>query len=212
VKFRLVINTRNIQTLGIALALLLLLALSTGAGIDAQELNKAAVVVRLEDDQVASRCVSFSEESLSGIDLLRRSGLAIETKVEGMGSLVCSIENTGCPADDCFCQCSGGSDCVYWSYWRNQDEDWAYAQVGATQNRIEHGSIDGWSWGPGSLTEAIEPPPVTFDEVCSQDNVAVTVESPGTTEAPDWKPYAVFGAVLLLLGGGMVLSRRRRTA
>jgi hypothetical protein len=207
-----VINIRTILTPGIALALFLVLALSTGAGIDAQEPNKAAVVVRLDDDQVASSCVSFSEESLSGMDLLRRSGLAIETKVEGMGSLVCSIENTGCPADDCFCQCSGGSECVYWSYWRNQEEGWAYARVGATQNQIGHGAIDGWSWGPGSLTEAIEPPPVTFDEVCSQDNVSVIAVPPETTEAPEWQPYAVFGAVLLLLGGGVVLSRRRRSA
>jgi len=207
-----VINTRTILTSGIVLALFLILALSTRAGIGAQEPNKAAVVVRLDDDQVTSRCVTFSEESLSGMDLLRRSGLALETKVEGMGSLVCSIENSGCPADDCFCQCSGGKECVYWSYWRNQEDGWAYARVGASQNQIGHGGIDGWSWGPGSLTEAIEPPPVTFDEVCSSDNVTVTAISSETTAAPEWQPYAVFGAVLLLLGGGMVLSRRRRPA
>ena len=189
-----------------------MLAVFTGTGIDAQGPNKAAVVVRLDDDQVASRCVSFSEESLSGMDLLRRSGLAIDTKVEGMGSLVCSIENTGCPADDCFCQCSGGSECVYWSYWRNQDEGWAYARVGATQNQIEHGSMDGWSWGPGSLTEAIAPPEVTFDEVCSEDNVTATAETPEAAGAPNWQPYVVFAGVLLLLGGVMVLSRRRRPA
>jgi len=189
VGIRIVINTRTILTSGIVLALFLILALSTRAGIGAQEPNKAAVVVRLDDDQVTSRCVTFSEESLSGMDLLRRSGLALETKVEGMGSLVCSIENSGCPADDCFCQCSGGKECVYWSYWRNQEDGWAYARVGASQNQIGHGGIDGWSWGP-----------------------ALSAVSPGTTEAPDWRPYAVFGAVLLLLGGGMVLSRRRRPA
>ena len=205
-------KARTIRTLGMALALGLILATLTRVGINAQETNKAAVVVRLDDDQVASRCVSFSEESLSGMDLLRLSGLAIDTKVEGMGSLVCSIEDTGCPADDCFCQCSGGGECVYWSYWRHQDEDWSYARVGATQNQIEHGGMDGWSWGPGSLTDAIAPPVVTFEQICSEDNVATTVEPAEAADAPNWQPYVIFAGVLLLLGGVLVLSRRRRPA
>ena len=152
------------------------------------------------------------------MDLLRRSGLALDTKVEGMGSLVCSIENTGCPAADCFCQCSGGSECVYWSYWGYQDEAWAYARVGATQNQIQHGSIDGWSWGPGSLTEAIAPQQVTFDEVCSEANLDISAETLATAESrdsaqrPQWQPYAVFAAVLLILGGVMLLSRHRSKA
>ncbi len=204
------IDSKRIFSSLIALGLFLVLAISKSAGLSAQEPNKAAVVVRLGEEQVTSVCVSFSEESLSGMDLLRRSGLAVETKVEGMGSLVCSIENTGCPADDCFCQCSGGDKCTYWSYWRYQEEVWTYARVGATQNKVNNGGIDGWSWGPGSVTDAIAPPSVTFDQVCAQDNEAQMTEVPQATELPDWRPYAVFGVVLLLLGGIMVITWRRR--
>lgn len=208
---RIVTGPKRIHPAVIALGLFLILAISTAAGLSAQEPNKAAVVVRLGEEQVTSLCVSFSEESLSGMDLLRRSGLAVENKVEGMGSLVCSIENTGCPADDCFCQCSGGDECTYWSYWRYQEEGWTYARVGATQTKVGNGGIDGWSWGPGSVTDAVAPPSVTFDQICTQDNEAQMAVAPEAIEGPDWQPYAVFGVVLLLLGGIMVITRRKRT-
>jgi len=183
-----------------------LVVIGTASG---QESNKAAVVVRLNEDETAISCVEFSEEEITGIELLNRSGLAVDSKVEGMGSLVCSIEQTGCPSNDCFCQCSGGGDCTYWSYWHQSGGSWRYAPIGASQNRIHDGDVDGWSWGPGSVTEAIAPPLITYEGVCSGPD-AVSTAAPAESAAPiDWLTYAVFGAIILGLALLYLFSRRR---
>ena len=59
---------------------LLLLALP----LFAQESNRAALVVRTGDGGVETACVSFTEESISGYDLLQQSGLPIEIEASGM--------------------------------------------------------------------------------------------------------------------------------
>ena len=150
----------------LGLPLLALFLVITNQGM-AQESNQAGIVVHLGESESLSRCVTFTEEDISGLELLERSGLATEIRVEGMGSLVCSINDTGCPANDCFCECRGGSECIYWSYWQESTEGWQYARLGASSYRVSSGEIEGWSWGPGSLTDAIAPPALTFDQICT---------------------------------------------
>ena len=170
---------------------LLLLALP----LFAQESNRAALVIRMGDGEVETACVSFTEESISGYDLLQRAGLPIEIEASGMGTAVCSINNVGCPASDCFCACTG-NDCTYWSYWHQASGEWLYADGGATLATITDGDVDGWSWGPGSLTNAIRPPALTFADICAAPTDPPSpVQQPITTQAA---PYAIF---LLMIGG-----------
>lgn len=133
----------------------------------AQGPNKAALVVRSGDQQVQTACVEFSEPQISGLDLILRSGLDITIEAQGMGALVCRIEGTGCDAGDCWCQCKGGGDCVYWSYWHQVNGNWQYGQIGSTMVQVNNGAVEGWSWGPGSVSAAIPPPAMTFDEICN---------------------------------------------
>jgi hypothetical protein len=132
----------------------------------AQEENVAAIIVRVADDRILTRCVSFAEEQISGMELLERSGLDVQAGHVGMGAQICSVAGAGCPASDCFCQCAGGADCVYWSYWRQAEGRWQYASLGAASTLVSDGQVDGWSWGPGTVAEAIEPPPVRYEELC----------------------------------------------
>jgi hypothetical protein len=97
--------------------------------------NRAALVIVLEDGLTVERCVAFDEPQISGYDLLQRADLDLVVDVSGAGAAVCAIEGTGCPADDCFCECSG-ADCVYWAYWYQQDGQWQYAQVGAASYQV----------------------------------------------------------------------------
>ena len=209
---------RSAAVVGLLLTLLALMIVAGQGQVAAQESNRAAIVIRFDDDRSESRCVAFEEPEISGFELLQRSGLAIDVKSGGQGGLVCAIEGTGCGLNDCLCQCEG-EPCVYWSYWRRADDEWSYSSSGATSRRLSHGDVDGWSWGPGSVTSAIEPAAVTFDEVCSADaplfDGVATAETPaGAPEQSNgWLPYASFGLIVVALGvGALVAGRRKRDA
>lgn len=177
----------------------------------AQSPNRAGVVVRFDDQQVETRCVEFSEPAISGYELLRRSGLAVEGSFGGLGGLACRIDGTGCPAENCFCQCQG-PECSYWSYWHWQGDAWQYAQSGATTYQASHGSLDGWSWGLGTVASAVPPPAVTFADVCSTGASAI---APATAEKGasfnPWRPILLFGAFVLLVALLVNRWQRRRT-
>ncbi|HID24016.1 MAG TPA: hypothetical protein EYP14_16665, partial [Planctomycetaceae bacterium] len=76
--------------------------------------HRAGLIVVHGDGRVVTRCVPFDEETLTGADLLARSGLSVTfAAYGGLGQAVCAIDGEGCPAEDCFCRCKGAS-CAYW--------------------------------------------------------------------------------------------------
>lgn len=209
---------------------MLLLALIFGAGWSApllaqsedQTPNRAGLVVVHADGSVVSRCVGFHEESISGYDLLVRGGFAPRAEVTGMGASVCSIEGQGCgEGENCFCQCMS-SPCIYWTYWQLGPEGWRYFNMGAANNQVGDGAVQGWRWGeskPNAPAE-IAPPPVTFADICSADAVvygidepAVDAENTTTTSDAATAPWmvALVAGVPLLLGAGWLLWQQRRT-
>ena len=190
------------------------IALALPLPLTAQTENRAAIVVRLDDDRVETACVAFSEPQITGYDLLARSGLQPVVEVQGMGALVCSIADKGCPANDCLCQCRGGGDCVYWSYWHLREEGWEYSSGGSSVYPIRHGMVDGWSWGPGAVSKAVSPPEISFAEICGADAVAlgpVVTEMKTETTAVSPFSYAFFAAISLPLVV-LVWRANRKTA
>ena len=192
---------------------LLLILLISGLPLSAQDANRAALVVRFDDETTISKCVSFGEDQISGYELLERSRLALDVQFEGLGGIVCGIEETGCAAGECLCACKGGGDCVYWSYWLQADEEWHYAQTGATSHSVVNGNVEGWSWGPGSLTYAIEPPLMTFDEICASPSESQN-EAPNIQDEsrPSFTTLIVFGGIVVILVVILLTVRRRGPA
>ncbi len=185
----------------------------------AQTENRAALVVNLGGGNVQTRCVTFSEPQITGYDLLLRSGLNPVVDVQGMGTLVCSIGGVGCPADNCLCQCSGGGECVYWSYWHRINGNWQYSQAGAGIYPITDGVVDGWSWGSGSINEATPPPNFAFEDVCQVPATATAVPPTNTpiptntpTVAATPPPEIAFTADAATLNAGACTNLRWRTA
>jgi hypothetical protein len=198
--------------------------------------NRAGLVVQLGAGSTLTRCVEFGEDSLSGFDVLQRSGLSVEASFDaGTGTFVCRIENAGCPVENC--SCAFPPD--YWSYWHLRDGSWAYASVGANSYTVHDGDVEGWSWGAG------EPPAVhTFDQICAPSGAAVEVApaptvaaappatphavaatpepatpSPSASDQPVQEPtsdssspagYVVFAVIAVVLGGILLLPRIRR--
>jgi len=223
--------------LSVSAALLLVCAAfqPRAAAADGPEtLRQAVLVVEFGDGSHLVRCVRFSEKSISGLDLLRRSGLEVVTQ----GGAVCRIETEGCdsPAVKCFCKCQG-TPCAYWSYWHWRKDRWIYAQEGSADHAVSDGSIEGWVWGDGQLPPTATPddeacPPVpepTSDNgtrrrqavpAASLDIIAaspttlhkrgseVPPDSGGTQGAPH-QAYAAFIIMAMLLAAGWLLLAKR---
>ncbi len=145
------------------------LALLAYAPSGASDANQVAVVVDFGDGRIETRCIGFSEESISGFEALSRTGLPVETDFQTGGAAICRVDGQGCPSEDCFCSCRGGGDCNYWSYWHLRNGAWNYSPAGSGIYPLHDGEVDGWVWGLGSVTQASPPPVIPFGEICSNE-------------------------------------------
>jgi hypothetical protein len=127
--------------------------------------NHAGLVVQFGDGSLFAACIGFDEATISGFDLLQRSGLPLETITDpSLGSAVCKIGSEGCSAEDCFCNMPN-----YWSYWQPAEGSWGYSAIGMQQSQVVAGAVDAWSWGEGAA-----PAVYTFEQLCTpgQANLA----------------------------------------
>lgn len=153
-------------------AIALALALLAFPGVNAQEtVHHAGLVIRYDDGATTYAVVPFEEDDISGMELLRRSGVSlVSIEFGGLGEGVCSIGETGCSVADCrsrMCQ-SASRDSPYWRYFRQvAPGDWTALPLGASNTRVEDGQIDGWSWTP----DLPDLPALTLDDLASQAGV-----------------------------------------
>jgi hypothetical protein len=114
------------------------------------EQNRAGMVIDYGDGTLTYAIVPFEEESISGLDLLERSGVPLVTvDFGGLGQAVCTIGERGCGVGECrqrVCQ-SADPESPFWKYFRLEDgENWTVLPLGASSAKVEDGSIEGWSW------------------------------------------------------------------
>ena len=125
------------------------------------------------NDSLFTTCISFTESSISGLDLLERSGLDVQTATNpNQGTAVCKIGEVGSPSSDCF-----GSMPNYWSYWQMRANGWDYSVKGADQSLVTDGGVNAWSWGTGN-----PPALITFENTC--EGVAFVLPTSTPTSAP----------------------------
>lgn len=162
-----------------------LVALGGGAHLTSAQgaQSRAGLVVQFGDGSVRSYCIAFERESITGFDLLLKSGLNVTAEgFGGMGGLVCKIEAEGCdyPGEACVCK-SYGPNGVYWSYHHLRQGKWKTSSMGAGGYRVRNGEVDGWAWSAG------KPPVVrTFDQLCgaAQPRPTNTPVPPTATPRP----------------------------
>jgi hypothetical protein len=194
--------------LGFTLAMLLLLAGPTPA-VQAQDENRAGLVIVHGDGTTDQYCVAFPEASISGYELLTRAGLTLSVEAAASGATICSIDGEGCsyPQESCFCQCQG-SPCVYWSYWRMTEDGWLYQNLGAGNTKVRHGDVEGWHWAAGTTRNAEAPPAIAFEAICAAEE-AVAGVAEATVEAA---VVAATGAATMSLPAATVGMQGERVA
>jgi hypothetical protein len=210
---------------------LFVVALVSPIAVESQSLNHAGLVVRHSDGRLIYAYIAFIEDEISGVELLRRSGISLVTVgFGGLGEGVCTIDGEGCPASDCrtrVCQGSG-PDAPFWQYFRQRSPgDWQPLSLGASSTKVRDGDIDGWSWtghdaNIPSLTmdDIVNLAGVTaaYGEAVGEPTPAVKTVFPpgyvGTADSEDDQNVATYlagvGAVLFVGGVAVVAIRRRR--
>lgn len=149
-------------------------ALGPCAGVaNAEGVKRAGLVVQFERRPAREFCVAFSESSITGFDLLQRSGLALTFQDYGGGNVaVCAIEGDGCayPRQACFCRCTNLSDCTMWGYYRMDAAatTWTFSEEGAGVARVRDGDVNGWRWGKHSTTGGQAPDATTLSAICAE--------------------------------------------
>jgi hypothetical protein len=140
--------------------------------------HQAGLAVFSTDGSVYTACVSFTEDSISGMDLLQRSGLSMDTTTNpNQGTAVCGIEGVGCPSNDCFCNMPN-----YWSFWQRNDSGWAYSAIGSDQSQVVDGDVNAWSWGIGN-----PPALISYQNICEGVPIVFPTATPTSippTDAP----------------------------
>jgi hypothetical protein len=209
-----------------------LVGLLVAAQAGGEELNHAGLVIRHGDGRLIYAYVAFPEEAISGVELLRRSGISLVTiGFGGLGEGVCTIDGEGCPASDCrqrVCQGSG-EDTPFWQYFRQRTAgEWVPLSLGASATKVRDGDVDGWSWtGSDSGLHALSLAdvarlagvPATPEPIAAgiQPTPAVRtvypagVRPPASDDAQDPLAYLAGIAAIAFIGGAVVLVARRRT-
>jgi hypothetical protein len=190
-------------------------------------INVSGMVVDYGDGQVSYALVPFEEDSITGIDVLRRSGLSLlSVEFGAMGEGICAIEETGCDLSACrarLCQ-TGDPDSAFWQYVRKGDDGrWQAAPLGASSSQVSHGDVQGWFWtGDTPASQA-----VTLDAIAAeagvdlqafrsthgadQSPVTVTIGDPAPDDAVDVGNILAGGGVfaLMTLAGAFLILRSR---
>lgn len=145
-----------------------------------QPFHAAGLVIDYGDGRVTYGWVPFVEESITGIELLKRSGLSlVAVGFGGLGEGVCSIEGTGCGTGECrsrLCQ-TGDRESPFWQYLRQDASGtWKPFALGASQSTVRDGDIDGWAWA-GTAPEL---PALSMSDIVSRTGPGAT-STPGDT-------------------------------
>lgn len=177
--------------------------------------HHAGLVVEFAKRPAKMFCVSFTESSITAMDLLQRTGLPLSVQDFGGGNLaVCSIDGEGCnyPRQSCWCTCSNLSDCTIWGFYTLESSGaWRFSDQGVVLVIVNDGDVVGWHRAKHTTSGGAPPGPTTLTKVCA-NGTAIGVAGSRRDVAP--RSTSTWPAVGFLLAGFLGLaawsSRRSR--
>ncbi len=126
----------------------------------------AGLVIDHSDGSRTVRSVQFFGETVTGYQLLQKSGLDYIASEQSWGVAICSIDGEGMPSDDCFNDPEG-------RYWGlnilDETDTWISSPVGASDTIVYEGDVHGYLYGVWGTVQ----PSIMREEALSQtSNVA----------------------------------------
>jgi hypothetical protein len=142
--------------------------------------HRAAVIVDT-GASVYRVVITFTEDSITGIDALQRANAdPVVYTFNGQGGAVCRIFGVGRDAGP---GCLGGQDgdSRYWAYFKAPagTSSFKYATVGAGQSKVHDGDVEGWRFGTGAAPEFV-----------TLQSLTGPPQGPGPTNPPVQAPVA----------------------
>jgi hypothetical protein len=194
------------------------------ATVDAAGSSRAGLIVAHGDGRMAYALVTFDGPSISGADLLDRSGLAVtEVTFGSLGVGVCAIDATGCDIGECrkrLCQ-GARQDDPFWRYFVETGEGaWQFAALGISGDTVSNGGVRALIWSAG----APDFPALSLDDLAAKagaigdGGVALTryqadgsVDTGSHAKQDDGLPYAGLAVVgfAVVIDGGIYVRRKR---
>ncbi len=120
--------------------------------------SMAGIIVDHSDGTRVINVVEFPGETITGLQLLQRTGFELKTNVSSFGTAICAIDGEGQPGDDCF----GDPEGRYWAFnILGLDNQWISSMVGAGDAIVRNDDIHGYyfsTWGSVA-------PPVKRDDI-----------------------------------------------
>jgi hypothetical protein len=214
----------SIRLQAVAAVFAILVVLSSGA--QARGESRSGLVVAYGDGRMAYVVVNFAGESISGAEVLDRSGLAVtEVSFGGLGVAVCAVDSTGCDVRECRQRlCHGPKpDDPYWQYFVALEGTWKVAPLGVSGDSLENGSVRAFIWSAGAPSFTVP----SIDEIAGKagapgsDAVALTrYRADGAVEREVDSQSSKRGMLAGLAGiglavvltAGLVLHRSRQVA
>jgi len=125
-----------------------------------ETVSKAALVIDHNNGERAIKIVEFPGETITGLQLLLKSGLPLVYAEYSFGAAVCSIDDEGQSAGECF----NDPDGRYWGLnILDANNEWSASFVGASDEIVRHHDVHGWLFGVWGDVQ----PPVMRDEIFS---------------------------------------------
>ena len=172
-----------------ALVMLALAVGATGALAEDGGTKRVGVVIAFPEDAEHVEIVTVPATATT-FDVLQAAEIDLVSEITDFGPALCSIDNVGCPADNCFCDPER-----FWAYYHLNEATpaWASALEGVGAYVPADGAVEGFAWSgfDESFNPTVQPPVYTFAQI--EDMTSPDTPEPVSIPEP---------STLLLLAGG----------
>jgi len=153
-------------------ALVVLVLVAVVAPVQAQDADtkQVGLVIAFPDGTQHTEIVTVPAAATT-FDVLGAADIELASQETTFGPAVCSINGTGCPADNCFC-----NEKEFWAYFHLADGEWASAMEGVGAYVPADGAVEGFAWSASDadFNPTVKPNVVAFDQITSGAAAAST--------------------------------------